>query len=286
LSRTMHGLSYDATHDEVVVPVALGAAVLTFHGGATGAESPIRSIQGPKTQLVRPHTLTVDEKNNEIIVADTSSRSLLVFDRDANGDVPPKRIIAGPKTGLLFIVGVAVDPVHDRIVAASASSVRGGTTGLFIFNRTDNGDIPPQGVIAGPHTGIVRPWQLAIDPSLGRVFVAAINNENHPPYALEMPRKDLPPDTDLPSPWKTGEPGFVGMWDITDNGDVPPRGIIKGPDSYLVHPAGVAINPKSGEVFVTDGVRNGMFTFLAPSFFSKEAKTAQGDAPHPDGSAH
>jgi DNA-binding beta-propeller fold protein YncE len=270
----MHGLAYDATHDEVVVPVALGAAVLTFRGGATGAEAPIRTIQGPKTHLVRPHTLTVDEKNNEIIVADTSSRSLLVFSRDADGDVPPKRIIAGPKTGLLFIVGVAVDPVHDRIVAASASSVAGGATGLFVFGRSDDGDVPPRGVIAGPRTGIVRPWQLAIDADLGRVFVAAINNENHPPYALEMPRKDLPPDTDLPSPWSTGAPGFIGMWDINDTGDIPPRGIINGAGSYLVHPAGVAINPRSGEVFVTDGVRNGLFTFLAPGFFSKE-KTIQ-----------
>jgi hypothetical protein len=277
----MHGLAYDATHDEVVVPVALGAAVLTFRGGATGSEAPIRTIQGPKTHLVRPHTLTVDEKNDEIIVADTSSRSLLVFSRDADGDVPPKRIIAGPKTGLLFIVGVAVDPVHDRIVAASASSVRGGKTGLFIFGRTDDGDVTPVGLIAGPHTGIVRPWQLAIDAALGRVFVAAINNENHPPYTLEMPRKDLPPDTDLPSPWKTGAPGFVGMWNISDTGDIPPRGIIEGPDSYLVHPAGVAINPRTAEVFVTDGVRNGMFTFLAPGFFSKETNAGHYAVPHP-----
>jgi DNA-binding beta-propeller fold protein YncE len=266
----MHGLAYDATHDEVVVPVALGAAVLTFRGGASGAEPPIRSIQGPKTQLVRPHTLAVDEKNDEIIVADTSSRSLLVFDRSADGDVPPKRIITGPNTGLLFIVGVAVDPVNDRIVAASASSVRGGTTGLFIFNRTDHGDVAPRAVIAGPHTGIVRPWQLAIDPTRGHVFLAAINNENHPPYALEMPRKDLPPDTDLPSPWNTGAPGFIAMWDINDSGDAPPRGIITGPGSYLVHPAGVAIDPKKGEVFATDGVRNGLFSFLAPKFFTED----------------
>jgi hypothetical protein len=271
----MHGLAYDATHDEVVVPVALGAAVLTFRGGAHGEEPPIRTIQGPNTRLVRPHTLAVDEKNGEIIVADTSSRSLLVFARDADGDAAPKRIIAGPKTGLLFIVGVAVDPVHDRIVAASASSVRGGTTGLFIFNRTDQGDIAPRGIIAGPRTGIVRPWQLALDPVLGNVFVAAINNENHPPYALEMPRKDLPLDTDLASPWNTGAPGFVGMWSIDDIGDVPPRGIIKGAGSYLVHPAGVAIDPQAGEVFVTDGVRNGLFTFLAPGLFSKEAKSAE-----------
>ena len=66
----MHGLAYDAIHDEVVVPVALGAAVLTFRGSAHGEEPPIRTIQGPNTHLVRPHTLAVDEKNGEIIVAD------------------------------------------------------------------------------------------------------------------------------------------------------------------------------------------------------------------------
>jgi DNA-binding beta-propeller fold protein YncE len=280
----MHGLAYDATHDEVVVPVALGAAVLTFRGSAHGEEPPIRTIQGPNTHLIRPHTLAVDEKNDEIIVADTSSRSLLVFARDADGDAPPKRIIVGPKTGLLFIVGVAVDPLHDRIVAASASSVKGGTTGLFIFNRTAQGDIAPRGVIAGPRTGIVRPWQLALDPQLGNVFVAAINNENHPPYALEMPRKDLPPDTDLPSPWNTGSPGFVGMWSIDDNGDVPPRGIIKGAGTFLVHPAGVAIDPQGGEVFVTDGVRNGLFTFLAPKFFSKDSRSLEKPADQSAGS--
>ena len=276
LSRTMHGLAYDAAHDEIVVPVALGAAVLTFRGGANGAEPPVRTIQGPKTQLIRPHTLAVDERNDEIVVADTSGRSLLVFDRQADGDVPPKRIIRGSKTGLLFIVGVAVDPVHDRIVAANSSNVPGGTSGLLIFNRTDEGDVAPRAVIAGPRTGIVRPWQLAIDAPLGRVFVAAINNLNHPPYQLEMPRKDLPPDVDLPSPWSTGAQGFIAVWDINDHGDVPPRAWIKGPGSFLVHPAGVAIDPRDGEIFATDGVRNGLFTFLAPRFFAKEMGTPGG----------
>ena len=275
----MHGLAYDATHDDIVVPVALGAAVLTFRGGANGAEPPVRIIQGPKTQLIRPHTLAVDEKNGEIVVADTSGRSLLVFDRNANGDVPPKRVIKGPKTGLLFIVGVAVDPVHDRIIAANSSNVPGGISGLLIFDRTAEGNASPRAVIAGSHTGIVRPWQLAVDPALGRIFVAAINNLNHPPYQLEIPRKDLPLDVDLPSPWSTGAPGFVGMWGINDNGNIPPRAWIKGPGSFLVHPAGVAIDPRDREIFATDGVRNGLFTFLAPRFFDQRMASHQSTKP-------
>lgn len=263
LSRTMHGIAYDSAHDEIVVPVALAAAVLSFRGGATGAESPLRVIQGPATQLIRPHTVAVDEKNEEIIVGDSSSRSIVVFPRDANGNSPPKRIIQGAKTGLLFIVGVAVDPIHDRIVASSASSVPGGTTGLFIFGRTDQGDVPPRAVIAGPRTGIFRPWQLAIDPTQGKIFVAAINNENRPPYQLDKPRADFARDVELPSPWQSGTLGFIGVWDINDSGDVPPHAVIKGPGSLLVHPAGVAIDLKDGEIFATDSVRNGLFSFLA-----------------------
>jgi DNA-binding beta-propeller fold protein YncE len=275
LSRTMHGIAYDSAHDEIVVPVALAAAILVFRGGASGTEAPIRVIQGPATKLIRPHTVAVDERNGEIIVGDASSRSLLVFPRDANGDVPPTRIIQGPKTRLLMIVGVAVDPVHDRLVAASASSVRGGMTGLFVFGRTDQGDVAPRSMIAGPRTGIIRPWQVAIDPAQGKIFAAAINNENHPPYQLERPRQDLPRDVELPSPWSTGALGFIGIWDINDNGDVPPRAIIKGPAASLVHPAGVAFNTKDGEIFATDSVRNGLFTFLVPEFFAKPTDNAR-----------
>jgi len=48
--------------------------------------------------------------------------------------------------------------------------------------------------------------------------------------------------------------------------------VIKGDNTFLVHPAGVAINPKSGEVYATDSVRNGLFTFLVPSLFPEAAK--------------
>lgn len=259
----MHGLAYDSKHDEIVVPVALAAAVLSFRGDASGAESPVRVIQGPATQLIRPHTVTVDEQHDEIIVGDSSSRSLLVFARDANGNVPPKRVIQGSKTGLLFIVGVAVDPIHDRIVAASASSVPGGKSGLFIYGRTDQGNVAPRAVIAGPHTGIVRPWQLAMEAEQGNIFVAAINNENHPPYELDRPRFELGKDVEMLSPWQSGSLGFIGVWNINDNGDVPPRAMIKGPGTFLVHPAGVALDQKRGEIFATDSVRNGLFSFLA-----------------------
>src|SRR6266849_3096548 len=119
LSRTMHGLYYDAVHDEMVVPVALAGAILTFRGGAKGAEAPIRVLQGPRTRIMRPDTVYVDAQNDELY-APSGDGSLLVFPRTAKGDVPPKRVIAGEKTKLtspdLFgIFGIAVDPVRNLV---------------------------------------------------------------------------------------------------------------------------------------------------------------------------
>ncbi|MGH9356034.1 MAG: hypothetical protein ACRD10_07885, partial [Terriglobia bacterium] len=280
LSRTMHGIAYDAVHDEIIVPVALAGAILVFRGGASGDEPPIQVIQGPHTQLDRPHTVAVDPLHGEIMVGDRSGRGVLVFPLRANGDVAPIRTISGDKTGLVDITGVGVDPIHNLIVVSSSSEIEGGKTGLFIFNRMANGNVTPKAVIAGPKTGIIRPWQLAIDSAQGKIFAALVNNLYFAPYTLAKPRTGLNPNVQIPMGWaeNNGGPGFIGVWKITDNGDVPPRAVIKGMATYLVHPAGVAIDPSEGEVFATDSVRNGLFTFRVPQFFKPFTQIL--DAPH------
>ena len=254
LSRTMHGIAYDAVHDEMIVPVHLAGAVLVFRGDAKGEQAPIRMIQGPRTQILRPETVTVDVPHGEIIVGEDGGKDILVFRRDAQGDTPPLRIIRGPKTGLDEVRGVAVDPARNLIVVSSYS--RKGTTGLFIFDRMDEGDVVPKAVIAGPHTGIVRIRQVELDSGQGKIFVAVKNNTES--YRF---------DAASPAPWNPAELGFIGVWDISDHGDVAPRAVIKGPASGLVWPAGVAINRRNREIYTIDSVRNGMFTYSVPEFF-------------------
>jgi hypothetical protein len=170
---------------------------------------------------------------------------------------------------LLQIVGVAVDPNRDLLVVSSYSRLPGGITGIFVFGRTDQGDVAPRRVIAGPRTGITRLRQIALDPATGKIFAAAINNEYLPPYDIDKPRAGLDPNVDLPSPWNTGPEGFIGVWDDEkDDGDVPPRSIIKGRSTGLVHPAGVTFNAKDGEVIAPDAIWNGLFTFLKPELFN------------------
>jgi hypothetical protein len=263
LSRTMHGIAYDAVHDEIIVPVHLAGAVLVFRGDAKGEQSPTRMIQGPHTQILRPETVTVDVPHNEIIVGEDGGKDVLVFRRDAQGDAEPLRVIRGAKTGLDEVRGVAVDPVRNLIVVSSYS--RKGTTGLFIFNRTDAGDVAPRAIIAGPKTGIVRIRQVEVDPDQGKIFVAVKNNTESYRW-----------DAASPSPWDPRELGFIGVWNISDSGDVSPRAVIKGPASGIVWPAGLALNPRQQEIYTIDSVRNGMFTYSVPEFFHEKSAVTQG----------
>jgi hypothetical protein len=260
LSRTMHGIAYDAVHDEMVVPVHLAGAVLVFRAGATGEEAPIRVIQGPHTRILRPETVNLDLKNNEIVVGEDGGKDVMFFPREANGDVAPLRTIRGPKTGLDEVRGVSVDPIRNLLVVSSRGDGN-RTTGVFIFNRMDNGDVAPRAVIAGPKSGIVRIRQVEVDPEQGKIFVAVKNNVESYKFAAPSP-----------SPWNPDKPGFIGVWDISDNGDVPPRGIIKGPASELVWPAGVALNSSDREVYTIDSVSNGMYSYRMPEFFPAKKK--------------
>ena len=281
LSRTMHGIAYDDVHDEIVIPVALSGALLVFRGDAKGETPPVRAIQGTRTRLVRPHTVAVDPVHDEILTADPSMRAVAVFDRRANGNVAPKRVISGEKTGLLDIVGVAVDPLRNVIVAASRKGLD-GPTGLFVFDRLADGDVPPKAYIGGPSSKLAHFRQVTIDPETGNIFLAQQNTRLKRPeaYVLDKPRegfeegaKDEDDDSDEAGA-HMDQMGFIAVYGPGDSGDIPPRAIIKGPGIRFAGAAGVALNPRKKEIIAVGG--NGFQTFLLPDFFRALKNPASG----------
>lgn len=262
----MHGIFYDPLHDEIVVPVALGGAVLTLPGGANGGDPPTRVLQGPRTGIVQPDTLYVDLEHDEMVV-ESGDDAVLVFPRTATGDVAPIRRIGGPKSEINNIYGLATDSKRNLIIVANRVEMggRNSNDGILIFNRTDNGDVAPRAKIAGPHTGIIKIRQVVVDEVRGQIFATIKNNFEAYDYADRRP-----------SPWNPNKTGFIGVWSIHDNGDVPPRSVIKGPASGLVWPAGVAINPANHEVYAIDSVSNALFMFKTPEFFFKPPTSTAG----------
>src|SRR4030095_5388145 len=110
----MHGIFYDEIHDEIVVPVALGGAILTLPGDAAGDAPPKRVLQGPKTGIVQPDTIFVDLKNDELIV-ESGDDAVLVFPRTAEGNVAPSRRIGGPNSGVGKLYGLGSGSEARRI---------------------------------------------------------------------------------------------------------------------------------------------------------------------------
>jgi len=262
----MHGVAYDEVNDEMSIPVALGGAILVFRGGANGSEAPLRVIQGSKTRLIRPQTIAVDPIHDEIMVGDTTARAILVFDRKTQGDVAPKRVLYGDNTKLLDVVGVAVDPIRNVIIAASRSAT---TTGIITFNRTDNGNAVPRTIISGRNTGLAHFRQVAVDPESGRIFLAqqSMQEKQLEPYRADQPRTEEEfTKAQRSSSGRVG-PGFVGVWDINDNGDIAPRALIQGPASRLISPGGIALDPKRGMIYAIDGGSSGYFAYHLPQLF-------------------
>jgi len=151
--------------------------------------------------------------------------------------VAPSRRIGGPNSEVNNIYGLAADSKRDCIIVANrveSAAVR-PTMRFWVFNRTDNGD-----------------------RSRGRRSRAAYRDHQDPQvFVDEDPRPDLRDNQEqlrgvqrrrsTAVPVGSDRTGFIGVWSIDDNGDVPPRGVIKGQPPAWSRPAGVAINPKHHE---------------------------------------
>jgi hypothetical protein len=236
LSRTMHDIRYNAVDDEIVVPNPLANAILTFRGGANGQEAPIRVIQGPNTRLTGPDRFGVDVANREILVA--GDGGTLVFPLNANGDARPVRVIPDGPRGT-----IEVDPIHHLLVSTDGDEIR-------VYRRTESGDVTLRNVIKGPHTGISTP-RLAIYPEGNLIVVGMRGPETMEPAGV-----------------------FIGVWNLDDDGDVPPRWKI---DHTIKKPFAVTLNREHKEIIVTDMRLNGVLTFYFPEMF-ESAPSAKSEA--------
>jgi DNA-binding beta-propeller fold protein YncE len=236
LNRTVHAVAYDEIHDEIVVNHNWGA-ILTFRGGANGDEAPIRVIQGAKTGLRDPVGVTVDPVHDEIFAFNrTAFNKVLVFDRRAQGDVAPKRVLTESSS-----IGV-VDPVHNLLLLA-------GPDGIRVYDRLAEGDAKPLRVIGGPKTGLRGIEKIAVYPP-GRKIIATTPGGGGDGLETRA---------------------FAGVWNIDDEGDVPPLWTVAR--GMLGQVRGLTVSPKHKAIVVSDKYFNAVMTFSLPEMFEPPART-------------
>ena len=246
-NRTMHAISYDEIHDEIVVPSRAGQAIMTFRGAANGNEAPIRVIQGPKTGLRQFDKLSVDPVNNEVFAV--FGGQVVFFDRTANGDVAPKRILNPPG---LRANHARVDPIHNLLIV-------GGGDKIWIFDRTAEGrDAKPKAIIGGgPKSGLRVGQGMTLYPPTGKILVNVPGGEDEGRNETEA----FTPEQ------IASDRSYIGVWSIDDNGDVPPTWTIAGPKGALRQPRGLTLDPKNKTVIVSDKYLNAVLTYSFPELF-------------------
>lgn len=241
LGRTMHAVAYDELRDEFMVPVPLSQSILIFRGEANGEEAPLRVIQGPKTELVEPERLALDAVNGEIYVL-REGDTILVFPTTANGDVAPRRILKGPDTGL-GAGAAGIDTVRNLLVSGGGGG--GGGSKFRIYPRTAQGNTKPLRTIGGPKSGL-----------LGLGGPIAVYSPKGWIVTTVRGRGEL-----------AAEDAYLGIWSVEDDGDVPPRWQIGGPNGVFLMPRGVAIDAKNKTIIASDKRQNAVFSFYFPDAF-------------------
>jgi len=150
---------------------SLPPSVIVHSMKAQGNVSPLRVIQGPKTQFNWPTGLAIDEQRGELYVANDIGNSILVFNVTDSGDVAPKRVIQGPKTNLRNPTGVWIDLKNNEVWAANFMN-----HSATVYPLTASGDVAPLRIIRSgplnePSLGIGNPHPVAYDSKREEILV-------------------------------------------------------------------------------------------------------------------
>lgn len=228
--RGMHDMRYDPIHDEIVIANPTAQAVLTFRGGASGQEPPLRIIQGPRTGIIKSDYVELDPVHDEIYVPEGGK--ILVFPRTSSGNVAPIRVLQGPDTGLRGPLGgfLAVDPVNNLLVVPNRNRI-------LIFDRTASGNTKPKRVIESAQLRGIQHLRV------------------YPPKALIVTvlggkRAGVGQD-DMTA---------IAVWSIQDNGNVPPLMVFTDPQG-AVTARKLDFDPQAKQIIVGGGVSIRRYSF-------------------------
>jgi DNA-binding beta-propeller fold protein YncE len=206
------GLAVDDERQELFL--AERGLVVTYKKTAKDYDSPLRFIQGNRTQLADAHGMALDSKRGLLYVTNWGTTEQLRLPA-------PSSIPWGD--GAAWGLG-STSSREDR--GTGARPVPGSGTilppSITVYPKDAMGDVAPLRVIQGPKTQLDWPASVAVDPGSGELFVANDAGDSVTVYSADA------------------------------NGDVEPIRMIKGPKSLIKTPTGVAYDAKHDELWVSN----------------------------------
>jgi DNA-binding beta-propeller fold protein YncE len=177
---------------------------------------PVRVMRDPSAAF---SGVAVDLVNNEVVLTDENNFAIMTYDRLENTPPrarmsEPKRMIQGMEAYLEFNCSVYVDPVNGDIYSVNNDTLNW----LTVFSREVKGNMPPTRKLRAPHTV----FGIAVDEEKQEILLS--DQDDHAVVAFKKNAKEQ---------------------------DSPIR-VLQGKRTLLADPHGIAIDPKTGLVFVTN----------------------------------
>jgi DNA-binding beta-propeller fold protein YncE len=193
-----------------------GAAPSAAARAAVASRKPASIITDPQFSFAG---IAVDPVRNEVIMADENRSNLVVYDRRTNTPPTarmsePKRIVGGTRAFLEYVCSVYVDPVTGDIYGVNNDTMNW----LPVFGRDQQGNIAPKRKLRPPHTT----FGIAVDEVAQEMFLTIQDD-----HAVVVFRKDAKDE------------------------DKALR-VLQGSRTKMADPHGMALDPKRGEIFITN----------------------------------
>ena len=187
---------YDLNSDRDAVPFA------NIRG--TLPDRALNALVAGGSGLDDPLGIAVDPLG-QIYVADMSGGAnytgeVLIFAPGSRGSAKPLARISGANTALLSTRAIAVDAIGN-IYATTKGNPLHLQSAVNVYSAGGSGDLLPNRVIGGPHTGLTNPEGVAVDPK-GKIFVSN-NGMTFSASVLVFPsgsNGDVPPQEVIPGP--------------------------------------------------------------------------------------
>ena len=226
---------------------------------------PKRIIGGHNTRIEFQCGLYIDPKNGDIFAVNNDTlNTLVIFSRQARGDVPPDRKLATPHGTF----GIAVDERNQELFLTVQID-----NAVVVFRKMAEEEEAPIRLLQGDRTRLADPHGIALDAKNDLIFVANYGaSRQHRTGAgrgagtLGMGRGKanwpLGEDRVIPGSGRSSPPSIT-VYSRTAEGNTAPLRVIEGPKTQLNWPAGIAVEPERGELFVANDMGDSILVFDA-----------------------
>jgi DNA-binding beta-propeller fold protein YncE len=261
--HTVYGIAVDEEKKEMLLADQDDHAVVVYKKDAKDEDSPVRVLQGTKTQLADPHGIVIDPKTHLLYVSNWGTFE----DRPELGDPKVKNPAFGRVARSMWpVIRNYTFPSSGKIVPAS----------ITVYRVDASGNTAPLRVIQGPKTLMNWPTALAIDSEHGELFVANdtadlvtvyktdASGDVAPIRVLKGPKTLIKNPTGIAYDAKNEELWVANfgnhaatVYKRTAAGDVAPLRVIRGapidsPAPMMGNPHTIAYDTKRDEILVSN----------------------------------